>query len=185
MKKILLFVLCIMLVSCGTKDAKQEQISALVLENAMGNDLKYEPIETKEITQVTYQEILDSYLKELQLEEKEPFEETVKRTEFVIASAQKENNPATFKLFNYKLNRLKKYKEASDKKAIAYKVYEHKYSINPMQNDFKVTVTNYYFFDAQDKLIGSVSEDKYKECKDTYIMHEKSPYEFMLFESSL
>lgn len=184
MKKVLLLAMAIMFISCGSKDIKQEQIAAKVLENAMGNDLKYEPIETKEIAQVSYQDILDAYFKEIKVEA-EPIDEAIKRTEFIIETAKTDDDKETFKLFNFKLDRLKKYNEAKDKKTTAYKVFEHKYSIHPMQNDFKVIVTNYYFFDNEDKLVGSVGDDKFKECKDEYIMHEKSPYEFMLYESTL
>ncbi len=80
------------------------------------------------------------------------------------------------------LSRLKKYEAAKDKKAIDYKIYKQKYSIHPMQNDFKVMVTNYYFFDSNDKLLGYADEDKFKETKEKLISHEKSPYEYLLYE---
>lgn len=181
MKKLLLLSTAILFISCSKKDLKQEQIEAKISENAMGNDLKYEPIATKEISQVTYQDILDSYFKELEITP-EPIEEAINRTNFVIDKAQQEDDKETFKLFNFKLERLKSYQSVKDKKAIAYKIFEHKYSIRPLQNDFKATVTNYYFFDNSDKLLGYVDEEKYKECKDEYIMHSKAPYEYMLFE---
>jgi len=183
MKKLLLLSTAILFISCSKKDLKQEQIEAKISENAMGNDLKYEPIETKEISQVSYQDILDSYFKELEITP-EPVDEAINRTNFVIDKAQKEDDKETFKLFNFKLERLKKYQSEKDKKTIAYKVFEHKYSIHPMQNDFKVTVTNYYFFDNSDKLLGYVDEEKYKEAKEKFILHNKSPYEYMLYEAT-
>ena len=83
MKKLLLLSTAILFISCSKKDLKQEQIEAKISENAMGNDLKYEPIATKEISQVTYQDILDSYFKELEITP-EPIEEAINRTNFVI-----------------------------------------------------------------------------------------------------
>lgn len=181
MKKLLLMATAIMFISCGSKDIKQEQIAAKVLENAMGNDLKYEPIETKEIVQVSYQDILDVFYKDTEIEP-QSMSDNIITIENGIKKARLEDNTENFHYYEFMLSRLKKYELAPDKKAIDYKVYQQKYSIQPMQNDIKVTVTNYYFFDSTDKLIGYVDEDKFKEIKNEFISHEKSPYEYLLYQ---
>lgn len=181
MKKVLLLAMAIMFISCGSKDIKQEQIAAKVLENAMGNDLKYEPIETKEIAQVSYQDILDVFYKDTEIEP-QTMSDNIITVENGIKKARLEDNTEDFHYYEFMLSRLKKYEAAKDKKAIDYKIYKQKYSIHPMQNDFKVMVTNYYFFDSNDKLLGYADEDKFKETKEKLISHEKSPYEYLLYE---
>lgn len=181
MKKVLLLATAIMFVSCGKKDIKQEQIAAKILENAMGNDLKYEPIETKEIAQVSYQDILDVFYKDTGIEP-QTIADNIISVENGIEKARLEDNTENFHYYKFMLSRLKKYEAAKDKKAIDYKIYQHKYSIHPMQNDFKVMVTSYYFFDSKDKLLGYADEDKFKDIKKEFIAHEKSPYEYLLYE---
>ena len=62
MKKILLLITAFIIFSCAEKDKKIQQIEKLVEENAMGNDLNYEPISMTKVETVSYQDMLDVFV---------------------------------------------------------------------------------------------------------------------------
>lgn len=183
MRKLLLVTLLATIVlGCSKKDIKLEQIEASVIENAMGNDLNYTPIEIKEVTKITYNDYFD--MVKTMLNTDEDIDKTVDRVQYIVDKARDENDGNTFHVWNFNLEGLNKYKSASDKNSTDVKVYEHTYSIiNPMFDNQKVTVVNYYFFDSSDKLLGKVSETDMKDFKKEFVMSDKLPYMVAYYES--
>jgi len=182
MKKSILILVSIILFSCGEKDKKTVQIEQNVTESAMGNDLNYEPKETKEIASVTHNDIYEVFLTQMG-EEMQPVEEILPKLERIVAKEKESNNVESYHYLKFELDRLNDYKAAENKEEVVYTVYEHSYTINnPMFDDKLVNVTNYYFFDNNEKLLGKVSDSEFKELKRTNIKHDKMAYEAMAYE---
>ncbi|HCY81522.1 MAG TPA: hypothetical protein DHV22_07960 [Xanthomarina gelatinilytica] len=183
MKHLILFSLIALLnFSCAEKDQKLQQIEASVIENAMGNDLSYDPIDTKEVSKITYKDYFD--VVKTMLDTDENIDKTIERVQYIVDKARNENDGNTYHVWNFNLEGLKKYKSATDKNSTDVKVYEHSYSIiNPMFDNQKVTVVNYYFFDSSDKLLGKVSESEMKDFKKDFVKSDKMPYMVAYYES--
>ncbi len=175
-KQILLFVLTLALVACETPkntDKKAIIIKEQIQENAFGQDIGYKPISTEKIADVSYQDVFDVYLQKIKSEVK-PIDTIIFYTNKAKEIQREENNAELFHFFDYYLKLLNEYKNVKDKKSTTYSVYKHDYSIiNPMFNDTKVNVTNYYFFTPKDSLIGYISDDDFKEYKQEFIQHDK------------
>lgn len=179
MKKSLFLLTAFVLLSCGNKDKKTQQIEESVTENAMGNDLNYKPISTEKIVEVTYQDIVDVFYAQFKTK---PIEVWIKDLRESKEKNRKEGDHVGYNFMNYYLNRFLDYQKQKDKNAIAYTVYKHTYSIkNPLLEDAHIRVTNYYFFDNEEKLIANISEDEFKSIKRKQIKHKKAPYEAMLY----
>lgn len=185
MKKILLLITAFIIFSCAEKDKKIQQIEKLVEENAMGNDLNYEPISMTKVETVSYQDMLDVFVNYVGAENTD-IERMIEVVNNAIENTRSSNDVETYNYMKFAKDRLEKYKNANDKNATAYTIYKHKYSINnPLLDGKLINITNYYFFSNEDKLIAYVDESDFKEMKRTQIKHEKMPYEVMLYKKQI
>jgi hypothetical protein len=185
MKKLLLLTLItIVFISCSEKNPISDQIEQEINENAMGADLDYKPIETVKVDEVHYQDFLEIFKIQADIEGSEESIDTILvKVERGMESLKKQNKADTFNYMKFQKKRLQQYKNANNKNDVAYTIYHHKYSIiNPMFNDVKVEVNNYYFFDNKQKLMFSIDDSEFKEIKNDYIQHDKIAYEYMLFD---
>lgn len=175
MKKLLLFVIAAAFLNCGEKDVKAEAIKSIIIQNGFGEEMNYEPISTSLISNVSHQDIVDVYLSEMRAE-KVSIDTLILNTKAARDIQKQEYNTELYHIFDYYLSRLNDYKLANDPKSISFSVYKHSYNfINPMFNDAKVNVTNFYFFTPDDILIGYMSDTDFKDYNAAYIQHKMQP----------
>lgn len=184
MKKFMLLAGLLIMSSCQKENTIASQIEASIANDAMGNDLNYKAVQTKEVAQVSYQDAYDVFLTEGDLPKDQSIAEIQKRVEYGIEHSQKTGNTDAYNYLKHMKSRIEDYDAATDKNAVFYKVLKHDYTIiNPMFDNKKVNVTGYYIFTAKDSLIGKVSEMQYKDKVKNQIRHDKSPYEAIYYEA--
>lgn len=181
MKKLILLLVLVAQLSCGVKDKKQDQIKADVIENAFGEDLSYKVVATEKVKDVTYKDIYEVVLVNLETEN-ESIDTLLTKMKKVQNYQKEKDNVELYHYFGLLIERLELVKAQPEQDAIAYTVYKHNYTIvNPMFNNALVKITKYYFFDAQDNLLYSVDEDVFKENKKINIQHSAQPFEAMIY----
>lgn len=182
MKRILLSALLLAAIGCSKPDKIAEQIKMNIQENAGGVDMNYKPVETKEIMALNYGQFIDFI--NMTLETNETPDELKKRVDFIIQDAKDTENVDTYHIFKFIKSGLEKYEAAGSRDSIYFKLIEHKYTINnPMLENMLVNVTNYYYFNSRDSLIGKVGDAEYKEAKRNYIKNDNEAEIFLLFEA--
>lgn len=182
MKNILLFALFFMALGCSKPDKIAKQIKANIQENAGGVEMNYKPVETKELMTLNYGQFIDFL--NVRFETDETVDELKKRVDFVIQDAKENEDANVYHVFNFIKSALEKYEAAGSRDSIYFKLIEHKYTINnPMLENMLVNVTNYYYFDSADNLLGKVDDVEYKEAKTNYIKNDNEAEISLLFEA--
>lgn len=177
---ILLFGL---LVACGAKDPKLKAIEDNIISNAMGVEIDYKPISTETVAVVTMGQTIEDYKVSLQLEEnKSSFEEFLELQDRVMDRYKKEGNSHLYHFCKFRKERIESLIN-KDYALIDYEILKHTYSIvNPVLNDAKVNVVNYYFFDGEGALMFRVSEGDMKRYKYENISTDLAPYEAAIYQ---
>lgn len=184
MKKAILFysILTILFISCSKKDIIKEQIEENVIQNAMGNDLNYEPIETKLLIEFKGKDFINEYSNYIKKDNKD-LDSLIKYTTNVIASSKEKDLKDSYKIFSFMLDNLNTIKKQNNLESTLFKMYAHSYKINPFQNEFNANIKNYYIFDSNEKLKGKIDDLQFKELSDEFIMNDNFKYIVMYFEA--
>lgn len=160
MNKIILLFAVMVLISCNKKDsAIIDAIKLDVQASALGTDLNYKSISLDTIKTVFVKETLSRF-PEIFTKDNITLDELRDR----LDRYSKDGNDVLMGYFYERLDKLMK----SNPDNVDYSIWKNTYQIyNPI---FKqdVTVTNYYFFDSENKLIGKVSDSEFNKLSSEF-----------------
>jgi hypothetical protein len=183
MRKIFILILPLLLsISCkkNQKDIIHEAIKRNISENALGIDIKYKSISLDSAFSVTNKVMLDVVPIIFGIKNFNNTEASRRAFLNTLDDTAKEegNSVAGFYYTRYKSLM------SLDPDEINYSVWKHIYSIkNPLFNNTDLTITNYYLFDKENKLIGHVEDKDYIKFSATFVhpYPESVKYEWMFY----
>lgn len=170
--------------SCNTVvDVKIDQIENNIKQNAAGMDISYKPLQTDTLAIVDVKTSLKNYSTILKIDgNQQSLKNSLQEIDKIILEAQDENDADIYHLWSFRKLRLASLL-SKDSNQIDYKVIKHKYSIkNPLLNDAIIIVTNFYFFDGSNKLIGKVSDMDMNTYAKQFFRFDYEKYEVALFD---
>ena len=176
MKKVFVAIaLLIIISSCESqsqKDLRLKRIEALIEARAMGNDIGYEvgKLDTEIVVTV------EKALKNIETELNAPIEKIIPHFTKVYQNAQKDNDAAVYRVWKHEVERMLRLQKMKLDE-VDFSVYKYKYTISSIPNPkARISVTNYYFFNHKDSLVGFLDERDMRKLKMNNIQSETQPY---------
>lgn len=113
--------------------------------------------EKKVFDTITYNELIDYYNQKMKLQN-ESLEKNIERCKIQLANSEKADNSEAVLMYKIVLKGLINAQNASDKNQPFITIYKD---------------DNYTFYDAENKFVGRIYPEKFKESKDTdYLLKE-------------
>jgi hypothetical protein len=182
-KKFLLFVLLIS--GCSTikndDNVVKSQIEKDIQQNAMGQEIGYVPGRLDTVIKVNVGLTKSNFKKVWDVDFPNNYKSADSLLKAIVERARQSDNAAIFKYFNTLAARVKYLSSAKDTDA-DYIVCRYNYKVNNVldENRTKTDVTNYYYFDHRDSLIGKRSDLEMEMLKNEFFKTKTLPYEFGL-----
>lgn len=173
---LILLSLLSLLLSCSNPDPRITAIEADIKKQAMGLDIGYQPGKLDTVVIATKAVSLPDFEKELGVPISSDYDKAIRVYTNIYEEARRKGDASMFNVWKWFVDRMKRLQKmkADD---VDFSVYKYTYTINNIFNpEERNTVTNYYFFNYRDSLIGSVPNSKMQRLISTEIASDLHPY---------
>lgn len=179
MKSYFFLALIICIVGCNT-DKKLEAIEKHIANN--GKSVNYSPISTENVKCVMVGTTLNNIFDYIVSSEITTIDSAHIMFDKIIEKGRKDKDADVVNVWSFNKSRLEKIQNLKTDD-IDYCIVKHIFSIdNPLVKDATITVTSYFYFDGNDKLIGVIDEGSFKEFKRNAVSYPEEQYEQALFK---
>lgn len=170
----------LILSACKQTDKKMAAIEQRIKDNALGMEIGYKPgTQQPEIT-VKAGKSIENLLK-YNMGEGIDADSAIVMLDFLVNQAREQNNVPEYQMYSYMKSRITSLKTLKPDDT-DYQVIKYTYTIdNLLAKGERNTVTYYYYFNAQDSLLGDLSDTKLDSYKKSLIRYNEEPYENGLY----
>ena len=164
MKKTILFLFLITIISCSKNDSLN-QIEQNIKENASGADIGYVKGEKPEEKILNFKEVAKIYKNFVGDDPSIKLEEQIKTFKDGANIAKKDNDSKEYWNLTARYKNLESWKNLKPEDKV-YSIYKYTYKINNfLSKGEKREITNYYIFDKEDKLITKINNSDVEQIR--------------------
>jgi len=143
-------------------------------------DIGYQPGKLDTVLVLTAERAIPDLEKQMNMPVSTDWDKAIRVSTEVYQNAQAEGDANVYHIFKYMVNRLEWLKKAK-RTDVYFSVYRYNYSVKSVFNEKERTqVSDYYFFNQADSLLGYVDGDKFALVKRKFIQTETQPYDMAM-----